>query len=150
MKIRRAIPRQQFLQIRNEVIRDYRLSWRARGLLAELLSYPPGWEPNIDELVEAAKQTGGHCEGRDAMRKAASELESVGYLIRRKHQNERGQWVTELEIYDEVQVADDGKSVVGPTSANTPKPKVAPTTGKPVIGKPGVNMINEPVVTQHR
>src|SRR5690606_822716 len=57
--IRRRRPRVQFSQIPNAILRDYRLSWRARGLLAELLSYPAGYLISVDELVKRARRVSG-------------------------------------------------------------------------------------------
>lgn len=103
--IRRTQPLFQFVQIPNLVARDYRLSWRARGLLIELLSYPPGWETTIDDMVDRAKKeaakNGGKIEGREAMRAAANELVRVGYIVRRRIQNERGHWRTESELSED-------------------------------------------------
>jgi len=143
--IRRRKPRFGYLQILNAVIRDYRVSWRARGLLAELLSYPEGYETTVDELVKKAKRSGGNVEGRDSMRTAARELKNVGYIVETKHQNELGQWITELEVTDDPMYdllapgndvsagrADDGIPGVG-----------FPGVGKPAVGKPGVNKKTE-------
>lgn len=60
----------------NAWTRDGRLSLRARGLLAQLLSHRPGWEVTIESLMRV------NPEGRDAIRRAISELEEYGYLKR--------------------------------------------------------------------
>lgn len=138
--IRRRKPRFGFVQILNAVARDYRVSWRARGLLTELLSYPEDYETSVDELVKKAKRLGGNVEGRDAMRKAARELKDVGYIVETKYQNELGHWITEHEITDDPMYdlimqdegvsagqADDGFSGVG----------------GPGVGGPGVNKKTE-------
>lgn len=64
----------QFTQVPNAWIRDERLSYRARGVLAALLSHTEGFE--VSENGLAAR--GG--EGRDAIRKALAELRDHGYL----------------------------------------------------------------------
>ncbi|WP_030019415.1 hypothetical protein [Streptomyces monomycini] len=62
-------------------MRDMRLTWRARGVLAELATgYPPGQEPTISELVSLTRKERLAAEGRDAFRKAIGELRSLGYL----------------------------------------------------------------------
>ncbi|KAF0646858.1 MULTISPECIES: hypothetical protein [Streptomyces] len=62
-------------------MRDMRLTWRARGVLAELATgYTPGQEPTVTELVSLTRDERLAAEGRDAFRKAVGELRSLGYL----------------------------------------------------------------------
>ncbi|GAA4155107.1 hypothetical protein [Actinomadura keratinilytica] len=157
MKIRRARPSVEWTQIPNVVARDYRLSWRARGLLLELLSYPPGWETTIDELVKRAQrqaaEVGGRVEGRDAMRAAARELKRAGYLVVTKSQDQRGRWRTDVEVtdapmWDLLSGTDDGFSVVGATSTEHDVSAGRtddgfPAVGSPAVGSPGVSKKKE-------
>ena len=89
-KIRRRRPRFEFVQILNAVARDYRVSWRARGLLTELLSYPEDYETSVDELVKKAKPSGGNMRLRGHARLLANC--DVGYIVVRRYQNEHGIW----------------------------------------------------------
>lgn len=73
-----------FTVISNDVLRDERLSYRARGLLASMLSYPPEWAVNSTQLARKGS------EGRDAVRTALTELETVGYLVRETVRSEDG------------------------------------------------------------
>lgn len=65
-----------FTQIPNEWLRDARLSLKAIGLLAQLLSHSQGWSVSIDTLARS-----NNC-GRDLIRAAVAELEEAGYLKR--------------------------------------------------------------------
>lgn len=65
-----------YSQIPNAYLRDGRLSLKARGLLALLMSHKEGWSLSIQSLVDQNK------EGRDAIRSAIEELETLGYLER--------------------------------------------------------------------
>lgn len=164
MRIVRSRPTVEWTQIPNAVARDYRLSWRARGLLVELLSYPPGWETSIDRLVQdAARHSNGATEGRDAMRRAARELKDAGYLVEHKSQDARGRWRTELELTDapmwelvqsEIELGNmvaDHRRRDSSRRSDLQEPLVPPArtedgfpgVGSPVVGKPGVSPKNE-------
>lgn len=83
-----------FAQIANTILQDERLSYRARGVAASMLSRPPGWTTSSERLAQAGK------EGREAVRSALRELEEHGYLIRTKARDDKGQWQHRQEIFD--------------------------------------------------
>lgn len=94
MKLRRVETPRGWTSIPNETLEDRRLSWRARGILAYLLSRPANWETDSERLAAIAK------EGRDAVRTALTELERARYLFRVKIQGQGGLWATEYVLYD--------------------------------------------------
>lgn len=132
--VRGPRPSDQFAQIRNDALSDGRLSFKARGLLAYLLSRPVGWETSTDRLASQG------VDGRDAIRTAMWELERFGYVIRSQSRDKAGQWQHDQMVTDQPeqdnassQVTDitagqtrDGFSVVG-----------APDVGSPHVGQPG-------------
>jgi len=65
-------------------LRDVRLSYKARGLLAELLSHAIGFVVSIDRIARSGR------DGRDAIASAIKELESFGYLTRSQDRNPDG------------------------------------------------------------
>lgn len=65
-----------YTQLPNRWARDGRLTLKARGLLAQLLSHRTGWRVSVSALVAV------NPEGRDAIRGAILELEDHGYLSR--------------------------------------------------------------------
>lgn len=78
--IRPVLPfERQFTQLPNEWLRDKRLSYKARGLLALLMTHETGWKVTIKQLAAEAEQ-----DGEYAISKAVVELEQHGYLIRRR------------------------------------------------------------------
>lgn len=128
VRIRRSKPVDNFTIIPNAVLRDDRLSYCARGVLAELLSRSSGWETNADALSERARRHRGDIvgEGRRGLRAAFRELEVAGYMVRRKEKGEKGRFVTVLEVYDVPQdrgtargTSVDGTSVRGTSASGT-------------------------------
>lgn len=95
MIIRASRPESGYAQLRNETLRDARLSFRARGVLAFILSHQEGYRLRSEDLVAQG------AEGRDAIRSALAELQAAGYLSRRRFQDPEGHWVTESFVYDE-------------------------------------------------
>lgn len=63
---------------------DIGLSWKAKGLLAYLLSKPDNWRPIIEELAKASK------DSIDSVRSGLKELERAGYLVRKMIRDNRG------------------------------------------------------------
>lgn len=129
--IRAPRPDTGYTIIRNDVLRDARLSYRARGLLAEILSRPDNWRIDSRQLADHAK------EGREAIRTALREIEAAGYIKRAKRQDpDTGQWTTDTTVYD-TPVAD---TVEAPTPGE-PAPR-NPTPGNPYSGFLGTNRKN--------
>jgi hypothetical protein len=94
------MPDDGWVPVANSTARNHKLSWRARGLLLELLSYPDGWETTVDRLVGLGRLAKGHAEGRDAMRMAMNELEQANLVHHYKYRNKQGHWVTFTEVCD--------------------------------------------------
>jgi hypothetical protein len=104
-------PQSNFTILSNEILRDNRLSFRARGILASVLSRPDNWRTNADSLANES------IEGRGAILTALKELEMLGYLERTKYQNELGHWVSDSLIYDQPKFG--FPTSVEPTSENS-------------------------------
>jgi hypothetical protein len=65
-----------YTQLPNAWLRDNRLSFKARGLIALVMSHAQGWSLSVNTLAEQNQ------EGKDAIRSAIVELETLGYLSR--------------------------------------------------------------------
>lgn len=101
MKIHRSPSRDNSTLLPNALLQDQRLSYAARGVLAELLSRDDGHALTSEDLWQAAQQhRSDRAEGRRAIRSALAELETAGYLVRRKTQGQRGRWETRTDMYD--------------------------------------------------
>lgn len=66
-----------FTQIPNAYVRDKRLSFKARGILAFLMSHASGAQVSLASLVEESES-----DGLAAVRTGVMELEAHGYLTR--------------------------------------------------------------------
>ena len=64
-----------FTVINNTFIKDVSLSWKAKGLMAYLLSLPDDWEIHLSEVESHA------LDGKATLRSAINELKEHGYLI---------------------------------------------------------------------
>lgn len=95
-----------FTRIPNAWLRDKRLSRRARGLLAEIMTHSVGWHVSISSLQKAGT------EGRDAIGSALKELKALGYVRLVQSHGEGGRWnEVEYELADPA--TGDGFSVSG-------------------------------------
>lgn len=121
--------RDRWVVIDQAVIRNPRLSHRARGVLVLLLSMPDDWHVNSEWIAMHGS------EGRDAVRAALAELEAVGHIVRHKSQDAHGRWTTRSVVYE--QPVDRGGD-------NT-----RTEAGKPGVGKPGpIRSTEEEVLTK--
>lgn len=103
-----------------DTVRDARLSYRARGVLARLLSNADGYYMTAEDLAAQGR------EGRDAIRAALQELRDARYLVAHALTNARGQFSgTEIYVYD--------KPVNGVGGDRTPE---KPSAGFPPADKP--------------
>lgn len=113
-----GLPVDHYAIIPNQWMRDDRLSWKARGLLAHLMTHSVGWQTSLERLSDAGP------DGRDAVRSGLRELEDAGYLVRVRARNEDGT----LAGVD-VEVRDPWGGRETPTSGN-------PTQAEPTQAEP--------------
>ena len=124
----------------NKAIRDKRLSFRARGLHHLLLSYPDGWQINIEHLTSESE-----IEGRDAITSALQELEKFGYLTRTQ-KRVKGKFsgyesvIRELPIENPQPKSKRSQKKPETVQPETAKPEtVQPETVQPETAKPEHN-----------
>lgn len=126
-------------------LNDERLSWKAKGLLAYLLSKPDDWQVYESDLIKRA------ADGRDSVRTGLRELEKYGYLSRRQIRGENGSfghmeyivYERPITLDDTEEITVDGKSVHGEKSPQTENPSTEnPMTGNPTTENPPL-LIND-------
>ena len=115
--IRAPRPERHYTQIRNEVARDDRLSYRGRGVLVRLLSNADGFQMTAADLAREGR------EGRGAILTALRELRDAGYIRTTRKQDQQGRWSTQTFVYDTAQ----------PTGVQKPD-SGSPDSGSPDVG----------------
>ncbi|MEV7357331.1 hypothetical protein [Kitasatospora sp. NPDC091276] len=121
MRVHRTEHVRRFTVLPNGLLQDRRLSYTARGLLADLLSRPDGWREDGRHMADSSPQ------GRGAIRKALKELTEAGYYQVEKIRMPDGTIRTETHVYDTPQSAVPG----------VPRP----VSGEASTGRAGVPLV---------
>lgn len=85
--LRRRVER-DYTVLPNTVLRDMRLTFKARGLLVYLLHLPADWRANLRHLSSLGP------DGRTAIASAVDELREIGYLAISRPRDAQGLYVT--------------------------------------------------------
>lgn len=77
-------------------LKDRRLTYKAKGLMSEMLSLPPDWDYTLAGLAVISN------DGVDSVRSAVRELERYGYLARSQKRDRLGRMsVNEFVVYED-------------------------------------------------
>lgn len=127
----KRVKKRGFTIIDNKIIKDERLSWKARGIFQYLWAMPDDWNFYVDEVAKHSK------DGIKALKSGLSELEKYGYLKRTMLRDEKG-------LFGEMswKLSDTGVFTVstqnGPTD-NTVNDKNGPTDNGTLLNKNNTN-----------
>jgi hypothetical protein len=133
----------RFVQILNAAMQDQRLSYRARGILASVLSRPLDWRTSAEQLAQESPK-----EGREAIQGALRELEATGYLTRARRHNPAGQIRVVWEITDTPGGSPNAETLPIEHPESTPQTRRSePSTGLPTSAEP--SPVN-PSTNKHR
>ncbi|MFJ7247958.1 hypothetical protein ACIQWA_25485 [Kitasatospora sp. NPDC098652] len=130
MQIHRSAHARCFTVLPNGLLQDRRLSYTARGLLADLLSRPDGWREDGRRMADSSPQ------GRGAVRRALNELKEAGYYRAETVRMPDGTLRTDVHVYDtpqrpaspSVRFSDPGEPETGPPDSPVVKnPGEVPT-----------------------
>jgi hypothetical protein len=94
MQIHRSRHARGFTVLPNTLLQDRRLSYTARGLLADLLSRPDGWSEDGRRMADTSPQ------GRLSVAKALRELTAAGYYRVERVRRGDGTFVSQAHVYD--------------------------------------------------
>jgi predicted transcriptional regulator len=87
MDIVRVIKSKDYKTICNRIFKDRRLSLKAKGLLAMLLSFSDSWKLSISGLYSILK------EGKVSIRSTMNELIKYGYVERERVKDKKGVYI---------------------------------------------------------
>lgn len=104
--------RERFLILSKVPLEDTRLSWKARGLHAYLMSKPDSWSVLVAHLVNQGP------DGKDSVMSGLRELEGAGYIRRTRRRNQPGKYDgIDYEVFEE---STTGLSTCGKPSRGKP------------------------------
>jgi hypothetical protein len=119
-----------YAMISNDLLRDKRLSWAARGVLTYLLSHTDNWTIRISDLIRQSPA------GRDAVYTIIKELKKFGYIRMQRRRRGDGTFDWVSTIYNSpIQTEDQTESA---TYVRCENPKDSPYTEKPYMDDPYV------------
>ncbi|MDT3397727.1 hypothetical protein RKE29_13905 [Streptomyces sp. B1866] len=124
MQIHRSRHVRGYTVLPNALLQDRRLSYTARGLLADLLSRPDGWREDGRQMADSSPQ------GRTAIAKALRELTRAGYYRVEKVRQADGTFVSVAHVFDTPQPTAPGR--------------VLPVSGRPAAAPPGTHPVKNP------
>jgi hypothetical protein len=108
----------------NSLLNDASISLKAKGLFSFMQSKPDGWNFSVDKISFQCK------ESKSAISEGLKELESYGFLVRKKQQTGNG-FVVDYHLFFE--------SIITKPIADFQSLEIQslekPTSGNPIIGK---------------
>ncbi|MFB7664095.1 hypothetical protein ACFC1R_09130 [Kitasatospora sp. NPDC056138] len=125
MRVHRTEHVRNFTVLPNGLLQDRRLSYTARGLLADLLSRPDGRREDGRQMADTSPQ------GRGVIRRALKELTEAGYYRVDKVRMSDGTVRSEAHVFDTPQSAAPGVARPGSGGARTGRAD-APSVKNPV------------------
>ena len=131
MAVFRVKKNENFTTMCNIHLRDKSLSLKAKGMLSIFLSLPAEWHYSVKGLAEICQ------EGPDCIRSVLKELESAGYLVRRRTRKENGQLGdAEYLIYETPQPKSEEDRIAASSSAQAEPMQESPMQENPTQAKP--------------
>ena len=110
-----------YVMIAKDIMQEEGLSFKARGIMAYLLSLPDDWVLHMSELEKRSKK-----DGRERIASGIKELIEFGYITRIQERSESGKWGTMVYLINEIP---------NPMEPTTPTANGFPANGLPVNEK---------------
>lgn len=129
--------RGEFSIVPKSAVNDKSLSWEARGMLLYLLEKPDDWQIRFLDLVRQSPAQS------DKNRRILNELESAGYVRRRRFNKPDGTFAWESDVFETPQTVEDA-----PDQPCAGLPHMAePYAGLPYMVEP--HMVEPYMVNRH-
>jgi hypothetical protein len=93
MGIYRVKKSTNYVVMNRTALNDDRLSWKAKGIIAYMLSMPDDWKFYVSEITKHAK------DGEDSLRTGIKELKENGYIKRFPVKDEQTKKIIEWETH---------------------------------------------------
>lgn len=138
-----------FTVVSNEFLKDTRLSWKAKGIIAYVAMLPDDWVLNMRDLTNRAT------DGRDSLYSGIKELETCGYCSKTQNRNPDGtiagyayeicdqpvfmQPYTDNPVMDAPQPENPDTVFPNPVKPDTENPTLINTNPTKDIDKPNTN-----------
>ena len=98
MAVIRVNKQTDYTVMSNYHFKEKGMTWKAKGVLSQMLSLPEDWDYSVEGLV------GLSADGKDSVMSALKELEKFGYLKRTRVVDDKGKFVGfDYEIYESPQ-----------------------------------------------
>ena len=140
MAIRRSKRDSNFTIISNTGMKDDRLSFKAKGLLAYMLTLPDDWVFYESEIAKHST------DGKQAVRTGLKELQSAGYLVKEQARNQNGKFSkVDWVVSDEPENVDITTVPPSTTLPSTDKPSTVkpPTDNQPLLSTNGTKDLSK-------
>jgi hypothetical protein len=124
----------RFGSVPEPLLEDIRLDLDSRAVAAWLAVKPSGWQISVTSLRLRLSLHGKKMLGKDRWQRIARELESAGYLVRKKVNGHDGQWVWHI-TFNPVPATIDGSPGSGVAELGVS------VNGLPVDGQAGLKVI---------
>lgn len=122
--------RSRFARIDNAVLQSRTLSFRARGILAYVLSKPDDWRHSAESLAANSN------EGLHAIRSALRELSDAGHARLEKARDRGGHWVSGWTFSESPNTENRDPEGASPSAENRDSEGPPPSAGFPRVGQP--------------
>lgn len=109
----------------NTFLKDVRLSWKAKGVFAYILSLPENWKIHVEELMHHAQ------DGETALRSAIKELTDLGYIVKKQSRRDAGKFGDSVYIIIENPTNVENQTVI--RDAGNPDAVQRETVNRPLI-----------------
>ena len=96
--IRELSSKDDFTVIKNTMLKDPKLSAKAKGILCYIMCLPPDWVLYVSELKKH------FTDGRDSITSGINELIKAGYMTKTECRDEQGRYVYDYRAYELSQI----------------------------------------------